>query len=120
MKRELTRCHLRFATLEAYDPQPKRARNAVVERSVEEFAIEEPIGAEQLRHADLERLCDAEERDQPRTNHIESLRLTAYANPLRDEPDPALVTAVQRFGVVGLIAGAVGAAMTRWWRGGAR
>src|SRR5690349_20511859 len=104
MRDALPRCHLRFATLEACDHSLKRARNHVVERSVEEFAIDQPIGAAQegaprysdaLGHADIEGIC---------------------ANPLRDEPHPAMVSAVRRFGVVGLIAGALAAALLRGWR----
>jgi len=36
-------------------------------------------------------------------------------NPLRDEPDPVVVAAVKRFGLVGLVVCAVGAWVGRWW-----
>jgi hypothetical protein len=105
MKRALPRCHLRFATSGGYDQGLSRARNSAVEQSVEEYAINQPIGAthedaprysDELRHADIEGIC---------------------ANPLRDEPHPLMVAAVRRFGVVGLVAGAVGTAVLRWWKG---
>jgi len=38
------------------------------------------------------------------------------ANPLRDEPAPVIVGAVKRFGVVGLVACALGAGLARWWK----
>jgi len=104
MKQELPRCHLRFVTAEAYDRASQRVRNSVVERSVAEYAIEEPIGAvhegaaryrEDLWQTDIDASC---------------------VNPLRDEPHPAMVAAVHRFGVVGLIAGALGTALLRWWK----
>ena len=40
------------------------------------------------------------------------------ANPLRDEPTPGTIRAVKWFGLVGLIACALGAAWQRWWRSG--
>ena len=36
-------------------------------------------------------------------------------NPLRDEPDPVVVAAVKRFGLVGLTVCAVTAWIGRWW-----
>ena len=36
-------------------------------------------------------------------------------NPLRDEPDPVVVAAVKRFGLVGLMVCAVSAGLGRWW-----
>jgi hypothetical protein len=36
-------------------------------------------------------------------------------NPLRDEPDPVVVAAVKRFGLVGLVVCAVSAGLGRWW-----
>jgi hypothetical protein len=99
---------LRFVTSEAYDHVLKRVRNAVVERSLEEYVIDQPIGAadegapryrDDLQHADIEGIC---------------------ANPLRDEPHPAIIAAVRRFGAVGLIAAALGAAVVRWWNTVAR
>ena len=36
-------------------------------------------------------------------------------NPLRDEPDPMVVGAVKRFGLVGLVVCAVLAGLGRWW-----
>jgi hypothetical protein len=36
-------------------------------------------------------------------------------NPLRDEPDPGVIGAVKRFGLVGLVLCAVLAGAARWW-----
>jgi hypothetical protein len=51
-----------------------------------------------------------------------SVRVTApteaarvCGNPLRDEPDPVVVAAVKRFGLVGLVVCAVSAWAGRWW-----
>jgi len=41
---------------------------------------------------------------------------TAIVNPLRDEPDPRIVGAVKRFGLVGLIVCAVLAGLARLLR----
>jgi len=86
----------------------------------QELSIEEPIDAAEhigtsastavaleahgeiaggLRSADVERIC---------------------VNPLRDEPSPAAIGAVKRFGLVGLIACALAAACHRWWKSVAR
>ena len=40
----------------------------------------------------------------------------AIVNPLRDEPDPRIVGAVRRFGLVGLVSGAVLAGLARLLR----
>ena len=37
------------------------------------------------------------------------------SNPLRDEPSPVVIGAVRQFGVIGLVACALGAALIRWW-----
>lgn len=83
-----------------------------MERSVAEFSLDEPFdtphGEEAVggvssdiahpksgQSADLERIC---------------------ANPLREEPAPIIVGAVRRFGIVGLVACALGAGLLRWWR----
>ena len=44
---------------------------------------------------------------------IEAARVCG--NPLRDEPDPVVVAAVKRFGLVGLVVCAVSAWLGRWW-----
>lgn len=75
-----------------------------MEQSAEEYAIDESI-----------EVARAEPRvaaHSIRRNSIERM----YLNPLRDEPDAAVVAAVQRFGVVGLVACAVGTGVARWWR----
>ena len=83
----------------------------LVERSIEEFRLDEPLDPAQ--HAVEEVHLDAEvAHAQPfGTAEIEAF----HANPLRDEPSPAVVTAVRRFGVVGLVTCALGAGLRRWW-----
>jgi hypothetical protein len=117
MKRELTRCHLSSATSQAYDRPVKRARNFVVERSVEEYSLDEPIGAvldARSRHAGIEAVPEHEGLEQADRNSAPEQPISA--NPLREEPAPFVVGAVKRFGVVGLVACAVGTGLTRWWR----
>jgi hypothetical protein len=114
MKRELTRCHLRSATSEAYDPGLRRARKFVVQQSVAEYSLEEPIGA---AHDDpgIAAKLSAAAAAEPQRVQAEGLE-GICANPLREEPHPAVVGAVKRFGVVGLVACAVGTAVGRWCR----
>ena len=38
------------------------------------------------------------------------------SNPLRDEPHPAVIAAVRHFGIVGLMASALGSGLMRWCR----
>jgi hypothetical protein len=93
---------------------PTRIRNCVVERSVEEYSLDEPIGAPHGNETAAGRLSrtasPGSERLQP--EDIQGI----CANPLRDEPHPAIVGAVKRFGVVGLVACALGAGLARWWK----
>ena len=113
MKRELMHCPLRFATAQAYD-QPLRDPGSVwVERSAEEFSLDEPIDASHGNPAVAGALADnagAAERAFRRED-IEGI----CANPLRDEPHPLMVGAVRRFGLVGLVTCAVGTGLLRWW-----
>ncbi len=85
-----------------------------MERSVEEFRLDGPIGpapqdaavgeaqsdgpvllSQQFRHEDIQGIC---------------------ANPLREEPSTMAIATVKRLGVVGLVACAVGSGLLRWWR----
>ena len=49
----------------------------------------------------------------PTAGSMEAVRVCG--NPLCDEPDPVVVGAVKRFGLVGLVVCAVGAWLGRWW-----
>jgi hypothetical protein len=88
----------------------------VVERSLEEYAIEDTIGA--ARDTPPAAQPDSPASRSSRPGYADTCRPAdperICANPLRDEPHPALVNAVTRFGVVGLVAGALGAALLRW------
>jgi hypothetical protein len=82
-----------------------------VERSIEEFRLEEPLDPAQLgvdeTHFDAAG-APARVRGRP--------EIQAFpGNPLRDEPSPASVAAVRRFGIVGLVTVALGAGLRRWW-----
>jgi hypothetical protein len=95
----------------------------VVERSVEEYSLDEPIGAPLGSEATVDELAVVRLAE---TAYLDSLpdsgRLQPEdiqgicANPLADEPHPAIVGAVQRFGVVGLVACALGTGLMRWWK----
>jgi hypothetical protein len=81
-----------------------------VERAAEALSLDEPIDVHHQHelatgdatHSPLEFQSDAIER--------------ICANPLRDEPHPAVVRAVRRFGIVGLVACALTAAVARGWK----
>jgi hypothetical protein len=109
----------------------------VVERSVAEYSLDEPIGAPHGIEATVDKLV----ADRRVADMLAVVRLsdTAYpdslpdsgklqpediqgicANPLADEPHPAIVSAVKRFGVVGLVACALGTGLMRWWKSLAR
>jgi hypothetical protein len=85
----------------------------MVERSVAEYSLDEPIGVPQGNEAAAGRLSKA--NPDSRRLQAEDIR-GICANPLADEPDPATVGAVKRFGVVGLVACALGAGLARWWK----
>jgi hypothetical protein len=109
----------------------------VVERSVAEYSLDEPIGAPHGIEATVDKLV----ADRRVADMLAVVRLsdTAYpdslpdsgklqpddiegicANPLADEPHPTIVSAVKRFGVVGLVACALGTGLMRWWKSLAR
>ena len=113
MKRELMHCPLRFVTAQAYDPVVSDPGSLWVERSAEEFTLDEPIDASHCDEAVADALSDsASTGDRPfRREDIEGI----CANPLRDEPHPVVVGAVKRFGLVGLVTCAVCAGLLRWW-----
>ena len=85
----------------------------MVERSVGEYSLDE-LGAGHGEQARADTLSDSTcspALEMPPAD-LEALR----ANPLREEPHPAMVGAVKRFGVVGLVAGALGTGLLRWWK----
>ena len=116
MKRELTRCPLRFATAEAYDQPLIRVRKFVVNRSVAEYSLDdEPIGAVDGEQAVDERRLSDSAAARPRAVQHQGLE-GICVNPLCEEPHPAIIAAVRRFGVVGLVACALCTACVRRWK----
>ena len=104
---------LRFATAQAYDASLRGPGRFWVERSAEEFSLDEPIGSSRGRETAHEVVADiADTREKP---FIHEETGTACTNPLRDEPSPVAIGAVKRFGLVGLMTYAVSAGIARWW-----
>jgi hypothetical protein len=102
-----------------------------VERSLEEYSLHERIGAPHCRDSAVGELSEAGLPDsppdcgpdlRPGSGQWQSEHLAGIcANPFTDdEPHPTVVSTVKRFGVVGLMACALGAGLTRWWRSLAR
>jgi hypothetical protein len=85
-----------------------------VERSVAEYSIHEPIDAAHASEAVAAALSDGAVSPQHTlaSADIEDI----CANPLCDEPHPVVVGAVKRFGLVGLVACALGTGLVRWCR----
>jgi hypothetical protein len=86
----------------------------VEQAAEEEFSIDEPIVA---RHH-YELAADPHRRaatDEPREFQSDAIGRIC-GNPLREEPHPAVIRAVTRFGLVGLVACALSAAGVRWWK----
>jgi hypothetical protein len=122
MKHELTHCHLRFAQTEGYHPIPEPARNYVMEQAVEPFALDEPrrpardnaAPAEALGRSPAAKFRRIRRPAEPQAEqHQRDAAHGVSANPFREEPEPSIVAAVQRFGLVGLLAGALGAGCVR-------
>lgn len=113
MKRQLMHCPLRFTTARAYDPVVSDPGSLWMERSAEEFSLDEPIDASHGNEGVAGALSDsANPGECPfRREDIEGI----CANPLRDEPHPLLVGAVKRFGLLGLVTCAVCTGLLRWW-----
>jgi hypothetical protein len=90
----------------------------VVERSAAEYSLDEPIGTPQGNETAAGRLsAHAGEDALPDSGRLQPEDIQGIcANPLRDEPHPAIVGAVKHFGVVGLVVCALGAALARWWK----
>jgi len=113
MKHSLPQRPLRFATAQAYDLSPRGSGRCWVERSVEQFSLDEPIGAAHGHESTADAVAETRENTaQPFTQQEDGVVCT---NPLRDEPSALAVGAVQRFGLVGLVGVAVGSGIARWW-----
>jgi hypothetical protein len=85
-----------------------------VERLLEEYALDEPLDTVRGAGSAAEALPGSAAKQTPPfvREDIQGI----CVNPLRDEPAPLVVSAVRRFGVVGLVACALGAALLRWYR----
>ena len=99
----------------------------MVERSAEEYSLDEPIGVPLGSAATVDRrvvvrLAETAYPDSlPDSERLQPEDIQGIcANPLADEPHRAMIAAVQRFGVVGLVACALGTALMRWWKSLAR
>lgn len=92
-----------------------------MERSVAEYSLDEPIDAPHGNDAAGMLSAVASPAARPDSSRLQPEDIQGIcANPLRDEPSPTVVSAVQRFGVVGLVTCAVGAGLARWWKSLAR
>jgi hypothetical protein len=113
MKHSLPHRPLRFATAQAYDPAFRGPGRFWVERSAEQFSLDEPISASHERSSTADSAADtAESAERP---FIHGSTGSVCTNPLRDQPDEVVVGAVKRFGLVGLVTVAVGTGIARWW-----
>jgi hypothetical protein len=84
-----------------------------VERSVEEFALDGPIGTSHAdEHADD---AAAGSPDTAERSYIHAKNAPVCTNPFRDEPSPVAIGTVKRLGLVGLVGYAIGTGIARWW-----
>jgi hypothetical protein len=90
----------------------------VVERSAEEYSLDEPIGTPHSDEIAADKLSDTADAGlRPDSQRLQPEDIQGIcANPLRDEPDAIVVGAVKRLGLVGLVACALGAGLARWWK----
>lgn len=113
MKQRMPQRPLRLATARAYDASLRGPGRFWVERSAEQFSLDEPIGASHEHSSTAETAANSgETAERPFIHEVTGARCT---NPLREEPDPVVVGAVKRFGLVGLVTVAVGTGIARWW-----
>jgi hypothetical protein len=106
MKHELMHRPLRFERAPAYDPQHWQSRNFVVARSVAEYILDEPLDTEPVHQATVH---------VARRSHFWGGSEQRFCgNPLVEEPNPSLIGAVRRFGLLGLAVGAFSTAVLRW------
>jgi hypothetical protein len=90
------------------------ARIRVVEDSLEGCSLAEPIEVSRGNDAAALSLSDATGLD---AEHSGAEDIAAFlANPLREDPETLVIGATQRFGVVGLVACALGTGLSRWCR----
>jgi hypothetical protein len=106
---------LMFPTAQAYASVAYGPEGRWVERSAKGMSLGEPIGVDVLRTRGvvangLVGGAGAAERPSRRED-IEAL----CGNPLRDQPNPVVVKAVRRFGLVGLVSCAVFTGVARGW-----
>jgi hypothetical protein len=113
MKHPLPQRPLRFATAQAYDLPLRAPGSFRVERSAEQFSLDEPIGASHGHDSTAD--ADAQTAEITERPFIDRKTGAVCTNPLREEPSPLAVGAVKRFGLVGLVGVAVGAGIARWW-----
>jgi hypothetical protein len=85
----------------------------LMEQSAEDFCIGEATAAQESEGASRE-FGDACGQAAERVANTGNEGF--YVNPLREAPRPAVTGTVRQFGVVGLIACAVSAGLTRWFR----
>jgi hypothetical protein len=83
-----------------------------VERSAEEFTLDEPIDA--VHDSEVVATALTDDARAPQRSFQSADIEGICANPLRDEPPPVVVGAVKRFGLVGLVACALGTGLLRW------
>ena len=113
MKHSLPQRPLRFATAQAYDLPLRGPGRLWVERSAEQFILDEPIGAAHGGQNGAGAAAEnAENTERP---FIDQQTGAVCTNPLRGEPSAFAVGAVKRFGLVGLVSVAVGTGIARWW-----
>jgi hypothetical protein len=113
MKHSLPQRPLRSATAQAYDATLRGPGRFWVERSAEEYSLDEPIGGSHVHEHAADVAADsADTAERPFSDEETG---TVCTNPLRDEPSPIAVGAVKRLGLVGLVTVAVGAGIARWW-----
>jgi hypothetical protein len=84
-----------------------------VERSAEQYALDEPIGAAHGGQSTAD--AAAETAENTARPFIDQETGAVCTNPLRGEPSALAVGAVKRFGLVGLVSVAVGTGIARWW-----
>ena len=114
MKRELVHCPLRFATAQAYDSVLSGPGSVWVERSQQKNS--HSMSRSMLRmEMRLWRVRCLTARGPVSMLFDARISTGLCANPLHDEPDPVVVEAVRRFGLVGLVTCAVGTGLLRWW-----
>jgi len=112
MKHSLPHRPLRAATAQAYDAVLRGPGRFWVERSAEEYPLDEPIGGSNVHERSADAAADTTDTAERPFIHEETG--TVCTNPLRDEPSPIAIGAVKRVGLGGVVTVAVGAGIARW------